>query len=409
MDLLVRASRNDHTVIEQFLAPTSAGPLASMRQPIGAVVADANVANGRRQLARLTRDAGVPYLIDPVTPLFQSEQLATDNWASLSFAQPEPLALNELNEYSLHHIVESVINYQRDLGATHLIPPYFFSARRGDAWWQANMRVLRATADFLGHENINLPVVPVLAASLTEYGQTAAWQLLDGYLDATKELNTEVVALSWSWNDIAKSNDAKLNYLLAATAHAAQRTSVIGWRAGLYGTAMAAVGADGYETGIGARESLHYVKLAASKRPKGDDDGSSPKGQAYVYLRQFGRSVARNVGKILLSHGQLAGSLVCSPDNGCCPEGADSMVEKWRPHTIRERARELRELENMPGSMAWRLHSIERTAGRAFALAQTSNEVLAKAGEKTRIPVDTFESLQRVAGTFRERAAAGVA
>ena len=212
-----------------------------------------------------------------------------------------------------------------------------------------------------------------------------------------------------SWNGIAKSNDAKLSYLLAATAHAAQRANVVGWRAGLYGTAMAAVGAGGYETGIGARESLHYVQLAAGKRPKSNDNGSQGRGQAYVYLRDFGRSVGRNVGKILLSHETLANSLICSPDNGCCPEGAESMIEKWRPHTVRERARELRDLESMPGSMAWRFHSVERTAGRAFTLAQSSNEVLARAGEKTRLPVDTFASLQRVAGTFRQRAAAGVA
>ncbi|MDO4101030.1 hypothetical protein [Clavibacter michiganensis] len=409
MDLLVRASRNDHTVIEQFLAPTSAGPLAMRRQPIGAVVADANVAGERRQLARLTRDAGVPFLIDPLTPLFQTEQLATDNWASLPFARPEPMPLDRLDDYALHHIVETVINYQREHGATHLIPPYFFSAKRGDQWWQANLRILRATAEYLNQENVSLPVIPVLAASLTEYGPQAAWERVDAYLDATKELNTETVALSWSWNDASKSNEAKLSLLLGVTEHAARRTSVIGWRAGLYGTAMATVGAGGYETGIGARESLHYVKLAADKRPKTRDGESSPKGQAYVYLHQFGRSVSRNVGKVLLENEQLAGSLVCSPDNGCCPEGSTSMIEKWRPHTIRERARELQELETMPRSLAWRLHSVERSAQRASSIAHTANEVLTKAGETRKLPTDTFASLHRVASNFRERAALGVA
>lgn len=408
MDLLVRASRNDHTIVDHFLAPTSAGRFGFRQQPIGAVVADATVALERPRLAQLSRDAGVPFLVDPLTPLLQSAQPEQDSWARLPFAHAAALHPGDLNEYAIDDLVESTIAFQRERNATHLIPPYLYSGSRNDAWWQGNLQLLRATGRYLNAHNISLPVIPVLAVSLTAYGPSSAWDRLDAYLDATRELNTEAVALSWSWNRAGASREARLALLLGATEHASQRTNVIGWRAGTYGLAMAAVGAGGYETGIGSRENLHYTALMNSHKPK---DPSSPKGrgQAYVYLSQFGRSVPRAVGIELLNDPALSGSLVCSPTNDCCPDGADSMIKQWREHTIRERRRELQQLDAMPPTMSWRLHHVEQAAARAATLAHTANQVLENADARMRLPEETFVGLQHVAAKFRERSGRNVA
>src|SRR3546814_16681465 len=104
MDLLVRAGRNDHTVIEHFLTPSTAGAFATRRKPIDAVVADATVAVRRSQLRRITTDAGTHYLIDPLTSLMQSEQPENDSWAALPFAQPEPLVPSQLNDYVMDEL-----------------------------------------------------------------------------------------------------------------------------------------------------------------------------------------------------------------------------------------------------------------------------------------------------------------
>ena len=408
MDLLVRATRTDHTVVDHFLAPTSAGRFGFRQQPIGAVVADATVAMERPRLAQLSRDAGVPFIVDPVTPLLQSEQPADDSWAKLPFAHAAATVPADLNEYAIDDLVESTITFQRERNATHLIPPYLYSNGRGDAWWQWNLQLLRGTARYLAAHDISLPVVPVLAASLTAYGPSSAWGQLDAYLDATKELNTEAVALSWSWNGASASKEARLALLLGATEHAASRANVVGWRSGTYGLAMAAVGAGGYETGIGARENLHYVTLMNSRKPK-PPSASEPRGQAYVYLSQFGRSVPRKVGQALLNDPVLAGSLVCSPANDCCADGADSMIRNWREHAIRERRRELQELESMPPAMSWRLHHVEQVAARAATLAHSANQVLDGTDARVRLPEDTFTGLQRVAASFRERSHRDVA
>lgn len=74
MELLIRASRNDHTMIEKLCAPASAGLWTTRRLPLSGLVADASVAAERAQLSKLAATAGIPYLIDPVTPLLQDEQ-----------------------------------------------------------------------------------------------------------------------------------------------------------------------------------------------------------------------------------------------------------------------------------------------------------------------------------------------
>lgn len=233
----------------------------------------------------------------------QSEQAPDDAWSQLPFAYPDPTTPSDLSDYVMDEIIDKTFTFQRELGATHLIPPYFYSAKRGDAWWLANRAILRRAGDYLRRNNIESPVIPVLAVSLREYGSADSWATGVGdYLATTRELNTETVALSWSWNEPPKTGEAILSLLLSATERAAKTTSVIGWRAGLFGPARVAVRAGGYETGIGSREYLHYTALAGQRKPrvKREDDKQGGGSSAYVYLSAFGRSVKRPVATRLL-------------------------------------------------------------------------------------------------------------
>ena len=57
MELLIRASRNDHTMIEKLCAPASAGLWATRRLPLSGLVADASVAAERAQLRKVAAAA----------------------------------------------------------------------------------------------------------------------------------------------------------------------------------------------------------------------------------------------------------------------------------------------------------------------------------------------------------------
>lgn len=399
MELFVRASRNDHTVIEHFLAPAANRMLNARIQPIDAVVADAQVAAERPQLAQLTADAGVPYVIDPLTPLLQSVQPADDPWTKLPFAHAEALTTGDLTAAVMDELIERVFYEQLQQGATFLVPPYFYSNKRGDAWMDANIAILRRAGGYLTGHGIKLPVLAVFAASLGEYAPQNAWK--DGltpFLNAATDVGVARVALSWSWNAQPRSKDAQISLLLSATAEAAHHHDVIGWRSGLFGLPLTAVGATGYETGIGAREALHYVTLQADHKPKTAEqlENSTPRLPAFTYFTEFGRSVLRRGADVLLADPRIAGTLVCDPNNACCSSGAESMRAQWREHTVRERARELREMSAMPPSAAWRLNDVATKAARAETTARTANEILAENAINLTVPADSFASLQRV-------------
>lgn len=415
MDLLIRAARNDHTVIEKLCAPASAGLWSARRLPLSGVVADANVVAERAQLRKTADAAAIPYLIDPVTPLLQDDQAPDHPWARLPFATAERQTPEDLDHPDLQdELIERTLDFQREHGATLLIPPYLYSPKFGDGWFEMNLQLLRRSARYLEREGIDLPVVAVFAASLLEYGPRSTWnEGLDRYLAVADSMNLRYVACSWSASDPGKESYAKLAHLITATRHVSTGRPVIGWRQGLYGLPLLAAGAAGYETGAGQLERCHYPAFAANRRPKvsspeddGDDRGGS---SAFVYFSAFGRSLPRRVAKALLENPRLRGSLVCIDDASCCPDGASSMVNDWREHAVRARDRELRDLDAMPPSLLWRLNSVARRAERSLAHARIANTVLQDAGLPERMPLDTFRALVRVVDEVRTQSAEQVA
>lgn len=406
MDLLIRASHTDHTVVSRLSAPVSAGLTPLRRPPISAIVAEAHVALAQPALCKTAVAAGTPFLIDPMTPLLQDRQDPNVSpWARLPYATAEKVSPEGLADVAAQdRLVEQVLDFQRAHGATSLIPPYLYSAKLGDAWSQINQSLLRRTARYLRAEGVQLSVVPVFALSLLEYAPARGWEFgLDRYLDALADIDVRYAALSWSTSSPGRESFDKLTHLLSATQHAASRVPVIGWRQGLYGPALLAAGASGYETGAGGGERCHYPDLLARRRPvkpKEQDEEGGGGGGAFVYLATFGRSLARKDAAALLDHPQMLGSLVCPDPAACCSDGASSMLAQWREHAVRDRARQVERIERMP-SATWRLNDLANVAQRSFADARLANVVLEAAGRTTRLPEDTFRSLGKALELLR--------
>lgn len=410
MELLVRAGRNDHTVMEKLCAPASAGLWPRHRLPLSGLVADAQVAAARPQLRKTAAAAGIPFYVDPLTPLLQDEQAPGHPWARLALGDGERHAPADFDHFAVQdELVERTVDFQREHGATAVIPPYFYSPKRGDAWFELNIALLARTARYLERADISLPVVPVFAASLMEYGPRKGWASgMDRFLAATDALDVRYVALSWSAASPGHENEAKLAHLLTATRRAADHGPVLAWRQGLYGLASSAVGAAGYECGAAQAERCHYPDYLRNRRPS-DHPSGGPRGSASVYLSTFGRSVSRPVGTALLASSSLRGSLICTDPEACCADGVDSMVTDWREHAVRNRARELAHLERMPHSPAWRLTSVGQAAERARADARLANTVLSDQGLKERLPESTFRALAHVTDQLRNQLSSQVA
>ncbi len=72
------------------------------------------------------------------------------------------------------------------------------------------------------------------------------------------------------------------------------------------------------------------------------------------------------------------------------------MLEDPRPHAVRARARQLREIDAMPHT-SWRLYAASKDAYASALMAQKANELLASRGERTKVATKAYEALGQVA------------
>lgn len=402
MDLFVRAGRNDNRLIEELVAPATAGvPFAGRSVPMRALVVDASTVVTQPALGDAAAGAGLPLLIDPLTSLLQDEQPPARGWAALPFADPAAHTADEFADTAaLDTLIRRVITFQLERGASVLVPPYFYVKDLDDAWLHVQLATNRRTAQYLAAERINMPVAPIFAGSLRAFGAQRSWgNGIDLFVRSLDGLNVRYVpvALSSSRSPNGDTED-KLAAYLATMHHLSAMVPTVAWRQGQYGLAAVAAGAVGYQTGPGTDERCDFAAYARTRRPKPESD-KKPQMTKRIYLGRFGRSVSARVAEALMASGYLRGALTCA-DTACCPDGASSMTSDWRQHAIRSRAKELDELTRMPDA-AWRLNHIARGAERAAEDARAANEILAGAGIADRIPEGSFRALATVADGMR--------
>lgn len=405
MDLFVRAGRRDNLLIDELTAPASAGVQLGRRVPFKGIVVDATTAVVQPDLADAAEAAGLPFMVDPLTPLLQDMQAPDNAWAALPFAQPEPMTASDLASGAMQdELIDRSIRFQIENGASVVTPPYFYAKDLADPWFAVQISSNRRTAAYLAQENITLPVAPVLAANLRTFGVQTSWSLgVDEFIASVQDMNVRHVGLAFSASR-AKNGDTedRLSAYLGTVAHLAGKAPIMAWRQGHYGLAAIAAGAMGYQTGPGTDERCDLANFARSRRPK--TEGSSGFGTTrFIYAELFGRSFPEKVAATMLENRQLKASLVCI-DSRCCPDGSSSMLDHWRQHALRSRARQLDEIRQMPDA-AWRLNKIATQADRAATAARTANEILAEAGLRERVPERSFRSLATVAEAMRRNAA----
>jgi hypothetical protein len=405
MDLFVRAGRRDNLLIEELVAPASAGVQLGRRVPFRGVVVDAPTAVAQPDLREAAEAAGLPFMVDPLTTLLQDVQAPDSSWANLPFAQAETMDASELALGTMQdELIDRSIRFQIDNGASVITPPYFYMQDPTDPWFKVQLSSNRRTAAYLAQEGITLPVAPVLAASLRKFGVQSAWSAgVDEFLRSVQGMNLRHIglALSSSRSQNGDTED-RLSAYLGTVAHLAAKAPVMAWRQGQYGLAAVAAGAMGYQTGPGTDERCDLANFARRRRPKPEGVPGGFGTTRFIYTALFGRSFPEKAAAAMLENRHLKASLVCI-DSSCCPGGASSMVDDWRQHALRTRGRQLDELRAMPDN-SWRLNAIATQSDRAATTARTANEVLEAAGVRERIPERSFRSLATVAEAMRRNA-----
>lgn len=380
--LFVRPGRNDHLVVADLLAAGS-GTFRDEPPPVDVLVVDATTALRQPAFAEKASHAGIPLLIDPTTPLLQDQQRPEDAWVKLPYARESPVEPADLVQdvgtlTALgRKIVEDCVDFQIDHGATRIIPPYVYVRRADDGWMPVQIAIWRAVAEM----GIRQQLMPLLALNLLQAGQPGqTQQVVEPALTALRDLHASQMALALSWREQGGIKDGydRLQRAFDLTRIVATSgVEVVAWRQGIYGLALTAAGAAGYETGIGTAERCNISDQLARRRPqtKPDSEKRSGGGAAGIYLELLHRSVTGKQARALFSAPGMLGQLVCTTGGRCCPDGITSMLEDPRPHAVRARAKQLRDL-NAIKNPQWRLNQVARDAERGANLAVQANRVL---------------------------------
>jgi hypothetical protein len=407
-ELIIRPSMNDHEVVADLLAPGGASIMVGRQQPvISRLVVDAHVVARRPQFAETAAGSGIPFLVDPWTPLLQGELREDDPWASLPFGAATQVAAERFSGHSTD-FVRRVIDFELAHEATAVIVPYPYVTEPTDEWFGIALQWLEETRIYLDEVGVGLPVIGVLCGQLMKLGAERAWvDGLDRFAAKVREVDAQAVALCLSPIGNAKESYNKLLRLFLAAdrlQHLA-RMPTFAWRQGMYGPALVAAGLDGYETGVGISEQANIRGNIAARRPPKNGQQPGRGGAAGIYLDPLGKSITRRAARTLLSDPSMRAKLVCT-DERCCPNGVTSMMEHPREHAVRSRHRELLTLAALP-ARAWRLNHVATHAHEGLTVAHQANKLLEKAGVDVRLGTVGLESLQHVAEELRHAESEG--
>jgi hypothetical protein len=400
-ELIIRPALNDHEIVADLLAPGGTAIVVGRHRPlISRLVVDAHVIVKRPQFAEAAATAGIPLVVDPLTPFFQGQLREDDPWAKLSFGSAPECSPTDFASGS--DVVAQVISFELANGATAVVPPYPYASGPDDPWFEVGLRWLRETRAQMDSERIGLPLLAVFCGQLLKFGSERSWtQGLDRFAAEARAAGANAIGLCLSPAGNGKESYHKVLRLFRAAEHVkgVAEMPVFAWRQGIYGPALIASGLDGYETGIGIGEQANVRSNIASRRPPKPGREPGRGGSAGIYLEPLGRSVTRRVAQLLLANVAMRAKLMCT-DERCCPHGVASTLDHHREHAVRSRARELATLEALP-ARSWRLNHIATKAHGAVTLAHQTNRLLKDVGEDFRIGAVGIEALARVADELR--------
>lgn len=408
-ELFIRPGQNDHEVVAELLAPDSSSTLMSGdRFPIDRVVADAHIAAKRPQLARAAASAGVPFMVDPLTHFWQSELRESDALVQLPYGSEAARVCEDFtNPLTREGLLEAVIDFEVERGATVVVAPYLYARAPEDGWFERGLELLEATRRRMERTGLRLPLFAVLVVGHQGFAPPSTWtDGVDRFARKAREVGAGGIGVSFS-PLTPKDSYGKVLAMFAACDEIKHVSGlpVFGWRQGIYGAGLSAAGLDGYETGIATSEACNLTRSMASRRPK-DRKKKSGGNAPGIFVDTLGRSVPAKIGKLLLSS-SLKARVMCD-DERCCPNGVASTLEHPRQHAIRMRSRQLRSQDAMP-HQSWRLHQLSKDTAAGSTLVLHANQVLEKAGLKERLPSAGLDAMNRIARHLLSESAAHAA
>lgn len=389
-ELLIRAAYQDAALLPRVLGTAGDG-LPRVR-----VVVDAHVADRTPAIAAAANLAGAPLLVDPQTYLLQDRQPVTDPWCRLPFGHSDMLGPDGMTAKRIDALIESVIQFQLEHGATAVIPPYFFLGGREVGWTGVQLAVWERTPHVLRNLGVHLPVLAATSVDwrrLNGLGAFARGEVLDR---ALRRLAPAEVAIASSKSHLGAKPEDRLLDLCSSIVRLTEIAPVVAWQQGLLGEACVIAGAVGYEAGIGQREGLDMPSTLASRRSAAD---GTPRSARPVFVRGLMRSVPKKSVEALSGMPRLWASVFCV-DGTCCTPGGQTMLRDARAHAVRSRRQSLADVTSI-GEPAWQWGALADKAAVGLQLAERINRARSTSDEISRVDGTALRGMNIMASGLR--------
>lgn len=399
--LTIRVGASDELLVRRLYGLLPGSTRAPYRPARLVVDAHVPTTSGGSNLARVARDAGVPFLIDPETYYLQDEQHPSAPWCAVPYAQSAAATPADLlSPSSQRALVKSVVDYQLAHGATAIIAPYVHVERPTLGWVQVQAGLWSRTASYVKEAGINLPVVALVAVGWRCLHPTQGVPALRDMWEALHFLAPNEVALAASKVHDGADPAGRIAELLMLVADLARRHPMVTmWQQGLLGEACVIQGAAGYECGIGWREKCDLQNRKAQYRSSSDGHPAARP----VYIREIGRGVSKRRLELARSRRRIWSHLVC-PHPDCCAPAGDELLGDARRHTVVARARELANLDATHATR-WRWNRLTQRLADGIAIAELLNGLAPSSSAMPAIRMPSLRALHEIANARRVRRA----
>lgn len=392
----LRLGHNDHRLLADVMAPRL-GSRSAVSRLVGRVVVDAHTPRANPTLVETIQEIGLGLTIDPFTPALQYEGDGAKSFQALPYVRPDAVVPTDLQSMTAREqFVDEVVTHQLGVGATSVVAPYFYVATTDDPWWNVNLALVDATRTWMDHHRVRFQLIAPLAGGAVRLGTTSG--IRDHISQFARHAVLANAASIWLMLSPLGKGDESYDKLLgvveAIEAIRGHGLQVSVARAGRYGPALVAAGANGFDAGIGSGDSLNVTATARSRRRSGSGGG----GSARVFIQSLGTSVERRHLDAVF-HDQIGRGLLTCEQPTCCPD-PDTMLREWRGHTVRTRASAVMDLLNIPapgrlGFMADRLGAQLSTithTNRLLAAARTDTQLHDRGPRELRNVLDHLDT-----------------
>lgn len=402
-ELVLRAAHGDHVVLNELLTDPTALPPRQSRY-IRRVIVDATAVVNEPGFARAAYAAGAQLLIDPQTMFLTSPQDPADNWAALPYASHLEVDPRDLRDPAKRAaLVEAVIEFQIDHGATGIIPPYLHLTDFAGCAVEVQRLLIKETAAHLADLGLAFPLVPVISVDQRAVSlDPVVWPNAMGKLIRTAQ-RYATGPLGLGLSKTTGPNKVNLHTSARIWRRAAKAGPFIAWHAGETGLLAVAMGAEGYEVGMCGSERYNVRGQQSSR------NAPPAPGPRYVgtYVDSIGRSLERRaVERLAAVPGIHQGDLNCLEPT-CCPRGfTTTLGEGRRQHAVRSRLRRLEQIDGI-GARKWVLRLLSDQALDAMASARRIRVAANNTGVRIGANPDELEAMYLVTQSLMATARVG--